>query len=54
MVVELDDETSLLVQKEARWSVSLVKVHNSALATQYIFEPQVYSRPTPTESLGKS
>lgn len=41
VMVELDDNTSLLVQKEVRWSVSVVDVPTGRIEPQHVFEPTV-------------
>ena len=41
VMVELDDYTALLVQKEVRWSVSVVEVPTGHIEPQHVFEPTV-------------
>lgn len=49
VVVELDDYIGLLVQKEVRWSVSVVSVTTGRIEPQHVFEPTV--APTDTDGV---
>ncbi|WP_065961535.1 hypothetical protein [Curtobacterium sp. UCD-KPL2560] len=49
VMVELDEYTGLLVQKEIRWSVSVVAVDTGRIEPQYDSEPAV--APTDTDGI---
>jgi hypothetical protein len=50
-LVELDDYTGLLVQKEVRWSVSVVSVTTGCIEPQRVFEPKV--APSDTDGVAR-
>ncbi|MBT1664937.1 hypothetical protein [Curtobacterium flaccumfaciens] len=51
VMVELDDYTGLLVQKEVRWSVSVVTVDTGRIEPPYVSEPTV--APTDTDGIAR-
>lgn len=51
VMVELDDYTALLVQKEIRWSISVVTVDTGRVEPQYDSEPAV--APTDTNGIAR-
>jgi hypothetical protein len=51
VMVELDDSSAHLVQKEVRWSVSVVSVTTGRIEPQYVFEPPL--APTDTDGVAR-